>query len=266
MRGPRRIVCLTEEPTETIYLLGESARIVGISGFTVRPPGVRSAHPRVSAFLTAKTDRILALKPDFVIGWSDLQADIARDLISAGVEVFIANHRSVAEILDYIIRLGGLIDAATKAQVLVDGLQRRLESIAKTRRGLAVPRVYFEEWDEPPISAIRWVSELVEVAGGRDIFPELAKAPLGRDRIIADPRTIIDRDPEVVIASWCGKRFNAEAFAARPGFDRIAAVRAGAMHEIRSPLILQPGPAALTDGLDALVGILDGWRDSTNRL
>ncbi|MBS0582716.1 MAG: cobalamin-binding protein [Proteobacteria bacterium] len=260
MPGPQRIVCLTEEPTEVLYAIGEQDRIVGISGFTVRPTRARKEKPKVSAFTSAKIGEILKLEPDLVIGFSDIQADIARDLIKAGIEVWISNHRSVAGILDYIHRLGALVGAGGKAVALARAAEekiRQVENAAKTlpRR----PRVYFEEWDEPMISGIRWVAELVRSAGGDDVFPELAEQSLARDRIIADPREVIRRAPDIVIGSWCGKRFRADKVAARDGWTAIPAVRDGELHEVKSPIILQPGPAALFDGLDALHRIVAQW-------
>ncbi len=258
--GPRRIVCLTEEPTETLYLLGESERIVGISGFTVRPPEARRDKPRVSAFISAKVDRILALQPDLAIGFSDIQADIAQALIKAGVEVWIANHRSVEGILDYIRRLGAMVGRAGEALALADRLQRGLEAIAAAAATLPRrPRVYFEEWDEPRISGIQWVAELVRIAGGDDIFPERAACSLARDRILADDAGIIARAPEIVFGSWCGKKFRPDLVAARPGWAELPAVRDGALFEIKSPIILQPGPAALTDGVQAMARHIRDW-------
>ena len=258
--GPRRIVCLTEEPTETLYLLGEQDRIVGISGFTVRPPQARRDKPKVSAFTSAKIDRILDLKPDLAIGFSDIQADIAAELIRRGVEVWISNHRSVAGILDYIERLGALVGAATRAQELADELRCRLDAIAAQAATLPRrPRVYFEEWDEPRISGIQWVAELVRIAGGDDIFPELATQSLAKHRILPDDREIIARAPDIVFGSWCGKRFRPELVAARSGWESIPAVRDGELHEIKSPLILQPGPAALTDGVEAIASHIRAW-------
>ncbi len=260
MGYPQRIVCLTEEPTEVLYALGEQARIVGISGFTVRPPQARKEKPKVSAFTSAKIDQILALRPDLAIGFSDMQADVAQALIKAGVEVWIANHRSVAGILGYVRRLGALVGAHDKAERYAQALEAHIERVRAAAQTLPRrPRVYFEEWDSPPISAIRWVSELIAIAGGEDIFPERAAASLGRDRIIADPQEIVRRAPDIVIGSWCGKKFRPEQVAARPGWESVPAVRDGELHEIKSPLILQPGPAALTDGLDALHGIIARW-------
>lgn len=259
-RGPQRIVCLTEEPTEVLYALGEQQRIVGISGFTVRPPAARRDKPKVSAFTSARLDRILALKPDLAIGFSDIQADIAADLIRAGVEVWISNHRSVAGILDYVRRLGALVDAAEAGARHADALAAHVAQVQRAAAGLARrPRVYFEEWDSPQISAIGWVSELVAVAGGDDVFPHRAAAALARERIVADPAEVIAAAPDIIIGSWCGKKFRPEQVAARPGWQAVPAVRDGELHEIKSPLILQPGPAALTDGLDRLQAIVTGW-------
>ena len=257
---PQRIVCLTEEPTEVLYALGEERRIVGISGFTVRPARARHEKPRVSAFTSAKVDRILELKPDLAIGFSDMQADIAQALIKAGVEVWISNHRSVEGIVGYVRRLGAMVGAEAKARAYADALAAHVEDVrAAAARLPRRPKVYFEEWDEPAISAIRWVSELVAVAGGDDIFPELAAASLGRDRIVADAGAVIARAPDIIIGSWCGKKFRPERVAARPGWAAVPAVRDGELHEVKSPLILQPGPAALTDGLDALHAIIGRW-------
>jgi len=258
--GPQRIVCLTEEPTETLYLLGEQARIVGISGFTVRPPAARREKPKVSAFTSAKVDRILDLRPDLAIGFSDIQADIAQALIKAGVEVWIANHRSVEGILDYVRRLGALVGQAAAADRLAGDLRRHLDRIAAAAARLPRrPRVYFEEWDEPLISGIQWVAELVRIAGGDDIFPERAAMPLARDRILADPGEVVRRAPELILGSWCGKKFRPDHVAARPGWSAVPAVRHGQMVEIKSPLILQPGPAALTDGIDAIHAAIVAW-------
>lgn len=259
---PERIVCLTEEPTEVLYALGEQHRIVGISGFTVRPTQARHEKPRVSAFTSAKIDRILALKPDLVIGFSDIQADIAAALVRAGVEVWIANHRSVEQILGYVMRLGALVGAHDAAQRYAARLHDHLHTVRAAAAALPRrPKVYFEEWDEPPISAIRWVSELIGIAGGDDIFPQRAAAGLARERIVADPTEVVRAAPDIVIGSWCGKKFRPERVAARPGWAGVPAVRDGALHEIKSPLILQPGPAALTDGLDALHAIIRRWNE-----
>jgi iron complex transport system substrate-binding protein len=243
-----------------LYALGEERRIVGISGFTVRPPRARREKPKVSAFTSARIEQILALEPDFVVGFSDIQADIARELIRHGVEVWIANHRSVEGIVDYVRRLGAIVGAADKANAYADALEAHVSAVREVAsRQARRPRVYFEEWDDPQISAIRWVSELVGVAGGDDIDPERAACAMGRDRILADPGEVVRRAPDIIIGSWCGKKFRPERVAARPGWDAIAAVRDGELHEVKSPLILQPGPAALTDGLDALHAIVARW-------
>jgi iron complex transport system substrate-binding protein len=256
-RYPQRIVCLTEEPTEVLYLLGEERRIVGISGFTVRPARARREKPKVSAFLTAKIGDILKLEPDLVIGFSDLQAEIAQTLIRAGVEVWISNHRSVDGILGYIARLGAMVGAHAATAVLLSRIEAELQAIENSVSMLPRrPRVYFEEWDEPMMSAIRWVAELVRIAGGEDVFPELAAAPLGRDRIIADPSELIRRNPDIIFGSWCGKKFQPARVAARPGFSAIRAVTAGELHEIKSPLILQPGPAALLEGVQQMQRVI----------
>lgn len=260
LAGPRRIVCLTEEPTEVLYALGEQDRIVGISGFTVRPAIARREKPKVSAFTSAKIGAILELQPDFVIGFSDIQADIAADLIRHGVEVWISNHRSVDGILDYIARLGALVGAGERAREYADGLRRGLEKIARDAASLPRrPRVYFEEWDEPPITGIRWVAEVVRIAGGDDIFPERAMESLAKARILEDAHEVIRRAPDIILGSWCGKKFRPEKVAARPGWDAIPAVRDGELHEIKSPLILQPGPAALTDGVTEIARIIRAW-------
>lgn len=261
-RYPHRIVCLTEEPTEVLYALGEQARIVGISGFTVRPARARREKPRVSAFTSAKLDRILALDPDFVVGFSDIQSDIARSLIKAGVEVWISNHRSVQGILGYVRRLGALVGAADRADRYARELEAHLDAVRLKAASFPVrPRVYFEEWDDPPITAIRWVSELIAIAGGEDVFPERAVCALGKDRILADPAEVIGRAPDLILGSWCGKRFRPQLVAARAGWDAVPAVRDGELHEIKSPMILQPGPAALTDGLDALHRLIARWSE-----
>ena len=259
-RGPRRIVCLTEEPTETLYALGEQDRIVGISGFTVRPPQARREKPKVSAFTSAKTEAILALKPELAIGFSDIQADIAAELVRRGVEVWIANHRSVDGILDYVRRLGALVGVADRANAYADDLARGLDDIAREAAALPQrPKVYFEEWDEPLISGIRWVSELVGIAGGDDIFPERAAESLAKQRILEDPSEVVRRAPDIVLGSWCGKKFRPEKVAARAGWNAIPAVRDGELHEIKSPMILQPGPAALTDGVREIAKVIRAW-------
>ena len=263
---PDRIVCLTEEATETLYLLGEEDRIVGISGFTVRPWRARNEKPRVSAFTSAKINRILALNPDLVLGFSDLQADIAADLIRRGITVLVFNHRSVAGILKMIRTLGGMVGVGDLADQLAHEYENRILEIRRRRDDDAYrPRVYFEEWDEPQISAIRWVSELIEIAGGEDVFPELASHPDSKSRIIADSAEVIQRAPDIIIGSWCGKKFRAEKVAARLGWDTIPAVSTGNLYEIKSSEILQPGPAALTDGLDQLQRIIGQWQSHSSR-
>jgi iron complex transport system substrate-binding protein len=261
---PERIVCLTEETTETLYLLGEDWRIVGISGFTVRPPQARREKPRVSAFTSAKIDRIVALRPDLVLGFSDLQADIAAALVREAIEVHVFNHRSVLEILRMIRTLGGMIGCEAKTAALVARLEAGLDDIRVRAASLQRrPRVYFEEWDEPQISGIRWVSELIGIAGGEDCFPELARQPLGRDRIVADPLEVVRRAPDIVFGSWCGKKFQPQNVAARAGWQEVPAVRRGFLREIKSALILQPGPAALTDGVRALQEVIVEWNRLT---
>jgi len=263
---PSRIVCLTEEPTETLYALGEQHRIVGISGFTVRPTAARREKPKVSAFTSAKIDAIMTLQPDFAIGFSDIQADIAAELVRRGVEVWISNHRSVEGILDYVRRLGALVGAAARADAYAGELERGLDAIAREAALLERrPRIYFEEWDEPPITGIRWVAELVRIAGGDDIFPERALEPLAKQRILEDSDEVIRRAPDIILGSWCGKRFRPERVAARPGWDAIPAVRDGELHEVKSPIILQPGPAALTDGVSEIARIVRAWATSPLR-
>jgi iron complex transport system substrate-binding protein len=259
-RYPSRIVCLTEEPTEVLYALGEQQRIVGISGFTVRPAQARREKPRVSAFTSAKVDKILELKPDFVVGFSDIQADIAQALIKSGVEVWISNHRSVAGILAYVRRLGAMVGAAERAERYALELEAHIDAVRQSAAALAHrPRVYFEEWDEPLITCIRWVSELIQIAGGDDVFPERAACGLGKDRILANSDEVVRRAPQVIFGSWCGKRFRAERVTSRPGWQDVPAVRDNELHEIKSPIILQPGPAALTAGVDALQRVILRW-------
>jgi iron complex transport system substrate-binding protein len=261
--GPSRIVCLTEETTEWLYLLGEEARIVGISGYTVRPRRAREEKPRVSAFLNAKIDRILELEPDCVFGFSDLQADIAAELIRHGVQVTVFNQRSVAEIFSMLYQVAAMVGQEARGMVLLERMRARLLAIREAGQALRRrPRVYFEEWDEPHISAIRWVSELVGIAGGDDCFPELAPQSLGKNRIIADGAEIARRNPDIVVGSWCGKKFRAEKVAQRPGWEQVSAVREGQLFEIKSADILQPGPAALTDGVEQLHRIILRWSQS----
>jgi iron complex transport system substrate-binding protein len=260
---PQRIVCLTEETTEWLYLLGQEARIVGISGYTVRPRRAREEKPKVSAFLTAKIDKILALKPDCVFGFSDLQADIASLLIRAGVQVTVFNQRSVDEIFSVLYQVAAMVGQAELGLAKLDAMRADLDAMAQRANAFKRrPRVYFEEWDEPHMSTIRWVSELITIAGGDDIFPELAVMPMGRDRIIASGNTIIDRAPDIIIGSLCGKKFRPEKVAARPGWHDVPAVRNGQIFEIKSADILQPGPAALTDGAAQLHRIIVDWAAS----
>ena len=259
MFPPSRIVCLTEETVETLYLLGEERRIVGVSGYAVRPPQVRREKPRVSAFISADFEKIIALKPDLVLTFSDLQADIAAELIRRNIAVHAFNQRDVAGIFDMIRTLGALVGAAEKAEALAVSLEDRLdEARERAARLRHRPRVYFEEWDEPMISGIKWVSELIEIAGGTEVFPALAGNKSAKDRIVAGD-AVIAAAPDIIIGSWCGKKFVPARVKARPGFGAIPAVRDGALHEIKSALILQPGPAALTDGLDQLMRIVDDW-------
>ena len=262
MFPPSRIVCLTEETVETLYLLGEDARIVGVSGYAVRPPQVRREKPRVSAFISADVPKILALKPDLVLTFSDLQADIVADLIRANVAVHAFNQRDVAGIFDMIRTLGALVGANEKAEALAASLAARVDAVHE--RALRLPRrprVYFEEWDEPMISGLRWVSELIEAAGGIEVFPEIATHKNAKDRIV-QASDVIAAQPDIIVGSWCGKKFVAAKVAARPGFAAIPAVANGWLREVKSTVILQPGPAALTDGLDALAAIVTEWAEN----
>jgi iron complex transport system substrate-binding protein len=253
---PERIVCLTEETVETLYLLGEQQRIVGVSGYAVRPPQVRREKPRVSAFISADVPKVLALQPDLVLTFSDLQADIARDLVKAGMAVHAFNQRDIDGILAMIRTLGALVGCPERAAALADRLARRLDETAAAIAGVARrPRVYFEEWDEPMICGIRWVSQLIDIAGGTDVFAERARAPVATGRIVSAD-DVIAMAPDVIVGSWCGKKFVPARVAGRPGFDAVPAVRRQALHEVKSPIILQPGPAALTDGLDRLRAII----------
>jgi iron complex transport system substrate-binding protein len=258
--GPQRIVCLTEETTEWLYLLGQEHRIVGISGYTVRPRRARDEKPRVSAFLSAKIDKILALQPDCVFGFSDLQADIASALIKAGVQVTVFNQRSVEEIFSMLFQVAAMVDQAEQGKRLLDGMRADIDHIRQASAAWPRrPKVYFEEWDEPRISAIRWVSELIGIAGGQDIFPDLARQAMGKDRILPNDDRILAAAPDIVIGSWCGKKFRPERVAARPGWADVPAVRNDQLFEIKSADILQPGPAALTDGLHQLHQIMAQW-------
>ena len=259
MFPPERIVCLTEETVETLYLLGEERRIVGVSGYAVRPARVRKEKPRVSSFISADFEKILALEPDLVLTFSDLQADIAAELIRRNVAVHAFNQRDVAGILAMIRTLGALVGVTLKADALAQSLECRLDQTRARAAALERrPRVYFEEWDEPMISGIGWVAELIEIAGGIEVFPDLSKHKNAKDRIVS-PDELIAAAPDIIVGSWCGKKFVPAKVAARPGFSKIPAVRDGFLREIKSPLILQAGPAALTDGLDALADIVADW-------
>jgi iron complex transport system substrate-binding protein len=265
MFPPERIVCLTEETVETLYLLGEERRIVGVSGYAVRPPQVRREKPRVSAFISADFEKIIALRPDLVLTFSDLQSDIAAELIRRNIAVHAFNQRDVAGIFAMIRTLGALVGATEKAEALAVSLEDRLDEVRERATQLPRrPRVYFEEWDEPMISGLKWVSELTEVAGGIEVFPQLAVNKNARDRIVTAD-AVIAAAPDIIIGSWCGKKFVPDKVKARPGFAAIPAVRDGALHEIKSALILQPGPAALTDGLDQLVRIVGDWASRVSK-
>jgi iron complex transport system substrate-binding protein len=248
---PKRIVCLTEETTETLYLLGEGDRVVGVSGYTVRPPEARR-KPRVSAFISANFRKIEALRPDLILTFSDLQADIASELVRRGHAVFTFNQRSIDEILQMIVVLGGIVGRPSRAQALVDELRQGLDAVrASAAQRSKSPRVYFEEWNDPLISGIRWVEELVEIAGGTPIFPELRNAGLAKERIV-NAEEVARRNPEVIVASWCGKPVRRERILDRPGWEHVSAVRHGHVYEIKSAYILQPGPASLTEGVRRL--------------
>lgn len=265
--GPQRIVCMTEETTEWLYLLGQEHRIVGISGFTVRPRRARDEKPRVSAFTSAKIDKILELQPDCVLGFSDMQADIAAELVKRGVQVTIFNQRSVAEIFSVLFQLAAMVGEADQGSQRIAQMQAELRAMqndvaAKVAAGARRPKVFFEEWDTPHISAIRWVSELLGIAGGDDCFPELARESLGKNRIIADGAAIVARNPDIILGSWCGKKFRPENVASRTGWSAVNAVRHRQLFEIKSPDILQPGPAALTDGVQKMHQIVLQWMDA----
>jgi iron complex transport system substrate-binding protein len=259
--GPQRIVCLTEETTEWLYLLGQESKIVGISGYTVRPRRAREEKPRVSAFLSAKIDKILALKPDCVFGFSDLQADIANLLIRSGIQVTVFNQRSVDEIFSMLYQVAAMVGEVNQGEIRLKQFRENLNAIQTAASNFKRrPIIYFEEWDEPRISAIRWVSELITIAGGDDCFPELAIMPMGKDRIIADDQSIVSRAPDIIIGSWCGKKFRSEKVSQRVGWESIPAVKNNQLFEIKSADILQPGPAALTDGVAQLHQIIQQWQ------
>ncbi len=261
---PRRIACLTEETTETLYLLGEQDRIVGVSGYTARPPEAR-LKPKISAFTTAKFEKIMSVEPDLVLAFSDLQADIVRELLVRGVTVFAFNQRSVEEILDMILVLARIVGVPEKGAAMVADLRAGLTANEQSAaRFLRRPRVLFEEWKDPLISGIRWVEELIEIAGGTTLFPELRFEKGAKNRIV-DPATVIPRDPEIIIGSWCGMKVNKEFIRSRPGWESISAVRNGHIYEIKSTYILQPGPAALTEGVRQLHAIFEGFNSSSAR-
>jgi len=264
--GPQRIVCLAEETAEWLYFLGQEHRIAGISGYTVRPRRARDEKPRVSAFLSAKTDKIMALQPDCVLGFSDLQAGIAANLIQRGAQVTIFNQRSVADIFSMLYQVAAMVGEAEQGERRIAQMQADLSAIqaavaTRVAAGARRPKVFFEEWDEPHISGIRWVSELMAIAGGDDCFPELALEPMGKQRIIADGATVVQRAPDIVLGSWCGKKFRPEKVAARAGWAEVPAVTNGQIFEIKSADILQPGPAALTDGVQQMHRIFMAWMD-----
>lgn len=261
-RLPQRIVCLTTETVEVLYALGEQDRIAGITGYTVRPPEARKEKPKVYAFTSGDIDKILAVQPDLVLTFSDLQADIARDLIKAGVPVYAFNQRSIDDTLGMVETIGRLVGAEEKALQMVAELEAQIEAARtigteRIARSGHRPRVYFEEWDEPNITAVQWVSELIEIAGGENIFADRAASPMARDRILADPLEVVERAPDIIIGSWCGKHFRPERVAARPGWATVPAVVNGRMHEIKSAIILTPGPVAVSEGLPLLLDILD---------
>ena len=260
MAWPERIICMTEETVETLYLLNEQDRIVGISGFTVRPPQARKEKPKVSAFTSAKIPKILDLKPDLVLGFSDLQADIAAELIKHGIEVYVLNHRTVGGILRMIRTLGRLVDAADKAEALAQSYETNIQSIRSiTDQWQTKPKVYFEEWYDPAITGIGWVSEIIEIAGGIDCYAENAKHHGGKDRIVENPLEIAAKNPDIILGSWCGKKFHPYKVGERPGWEDVPAVLNDEVYEIKSAVILQPGPAALTEGLDQIYTITSEW-------
>lgn len=264
--SPQRIVCLTEEPTELLYLFGEQDRIVGISGFTVRPKQARKEKPVVSTFLDAQIEEILDLKPDLVIGFSDIQAKIAEQLISKGVTVWINNHRSVRDIFAFMVQLGSLVDKRNEAQLLVDEVKENIGRIQSQTQGWKTkPLVYFEEWYDPLITGIQWVAELIELAGGVYVFPEHINGSLAKDRILADPEIVIQKNPDIILASWCGKMFKKKKLLARAGWENIKAVKSDNIYEIKSEIILQPGPAAVIEGLPLLHQLFSVWEASQQK-
>lgn len=264
---PERIVCLTDETTEVLYLLGEEDRIAGISGFTVRPPRARKEKPKVSTFTSVNIDKILDLRPDIVFGFSDLQADIVKGLVGRGLQVHVFNQRSVEGIFNMIRMVGAMVGATKKSEILIRNLNNRINSIKRrTDKLIHRPLVYFEEWGEPLITGIGWVSELIEIAGGTDCFGHLAKNPLAKDRVIKNSGEVVQRRPDIIIGSWCGKRFRPDEIRKRKDWNTIPAVQDGHVYEIKSSDILQPGPAALTDGLDQLHKLISQARSSRANL
>jgi iron complex transport system substrate-binding protein len=260
MRYPKRIVCLTTEPTEVLYLLGEQDRIVGISGYTTHPAAARKEKPKVSAFTSAKIDKILELQPDLVIGFSNLQADIAASLIRAGIEVHIFNQRSIAQVLNMIAVTGALVGATEKAEQLIATLEKTLDEAQQTASKFKIkPKVYFEEWDDPMMCSIRWAMELIELAGGTDCFPELSHFHSAKDRIVT-PQQVAERQPDIIIGSWCGKKFQPEQVKVREGWADLSAVKHGFVREIKSADILQPGPSLITHGLKQIQAIIQEWQ------
>lgn len=257
---PQRIVCLTTETVEVLYALGEQDRIVGISGYTVFPKEARKEKPKVFAFISGDLNKILAVQPDLVLSFSNLQADISRALIQAGVPVYAFNQRSVDDILAMIATVGRLVGAEGRALAMLAELQAVIDAVrAAAARLPRRPRVYFEEWDEPQISGIRWVSEMIAIAGGEDVFADRATQQSAKERIIADPQEVVRRAPDLIIGSWCGKHFRPERVAARAGWSAIPAVAGGQIHELKSAVILNPGPVAIREGLPALLGLFQGW-------
>lgn len=258
--SPQRIICLTEETTETLYLLGEQDRIVGISGFTVRPEQARKEKPKVSAFIDANIDEILALRPDLVIGFSDIQSDIAKELIAKGVTVWVNNHRSVDDCMKMMVQLGALVGKREEAIQLVESYHTRIKEIQSIVSNWKVkPKVYFEEWYDPLISGIQWVSELIEIAGGKDVFEEFRLQSLAKDRIIANSSEVVKRNPDIVLVSWCGKMFKPKRMLSREKWDEINALKTNEIHEIDSSIILQPGPASVTEGLEIIHEVFTNW-------
>ncbi|MDH5680513.1 MAG: cobalamin-binding protein [Spirochaetota bacterium] len=261
-RYPERIICLTDEFTELLYAFGEEDRIVGISGYSVRPPEARKEKPIVTSFIRSRTEKILSLKPDLVLGFSDMQGAMARELIEKGLAVYIFNQRSVQGILDMILTVGSLIGEPGKALSMIESVTGAMDKVREEAKSFVrKPLVYFEEWDDPLITGVRWVSELIEIAGGLDCFTEFSKMPSAKDRILADSSIVIEKNPDIIIGSWCGKKFKPEKLCERPGWDKIKAVMTGDTHEIKSSVILQPGLACLGDGLKSLSGIMKAWHD-----